>query len=277
MITRLLSVRDGAARRLNRLAIPNSLVPTKFGYEAMGVQLSLATSGKRIPKETLLRMAEAGANAVECMHLLHESGSNLVLEVLRGHEFTEWGHYPPDDVYDPDSHAQYYFHAHPPDDRDDSDYGHFHTFLRPKGMPPGIRPAPMPGFEPPAGENDALSHLIAISMDPAGMPVRLFTTNRWVTGEVWYGAADVIAMLDRFRIDHSRPSSPLNQWLAAMFVLFRPQMEQLLIERDLAIERWRSQHRNVEVFEDRRLEITSSIGVSLYKQLEWLDRELETA
>ena len=31
--------------------------------------------------------------------------------------------------------------------------------------------------------NDKLSHLIAISMNQAGFPTRLFTTNRWITAD----------------------------------------------------------------------------------------------
>ena len=45
-------------------------------------------------------------------------------------------------------------------------------------MPAGILPAPLPGLELPKGDNDALSHIIGISMDPQGVPIRLFATNR---------------------------------------------------------------------------------------------------
>lgn len=217
------------------------------------------------------RMADAALEAVDCMRVLAKSGSNLVAEVLRQDEFIEWSHYPADDVYDPDTHAQYYFHAHPPGDRQWADYGHFHTFLRSKGMPPGVQPAPAL-IDPPAtdGDSDPICHLIAISMTREGLPERLFTTNRWVTGETWYRAADIVTMLDRFVVDLSRPSWPLNRWLTAMLVLFRPQIEQLLLERDRQIERWKLQHPEVDVFEDRDLEITSSVAISIEDQIRYL-------
>jgi len=184
-------------------------------------------------------MANAGVKAVACISDLHARRSNLVVEVLRGSgDFTEWEHYPPDDVRDPKSGAQYYFHAHPPDERDHPDYGHFHLFMRSKGVPPGIRPGEMSDFVSPASGNDAPSHLIAISMTPAGLPERLFTTNRWVTAETWYRAADLMSMLDRFVIDLDHPSRSLNDWLTAMVVLFRPQIEQLLMERDRVTLQW---------------------------------------
>jgi hypothetical protein len=128
-----------------------------------------------------------------------------------------------------------------------------------------------------AADNNALSHLIAISMSPMGMPERLFTTNRWVTGETWYRAAHVIAVLDRFIIDLDHPSRLVNEWLSAMFVLFRPKIEELLIERDRVILQWQSDHIDTDAFEDRRLEIVSSVEISLYSQIEWLDRQLDSS
>lgn len=229
-----------------------------------------------LPRERLLRMAEAGNMTVECMSALHRNGSNLVLEVIKGQgEFTEWQHYPLDDVNDSESHAQYYFHAHPPDDRVDPDYGHFHTFMRRQGMPSGISPAPVPDFKASSVEHDHVCHLIGISMSRTGLPERLFTTNRWVTDETWYRAADVIAMLDRFAIKTWSSSRLLNQWLTAMFVLYRPQIEQSLIARDRVIEVWQSMHPDQNVFEDRRLEVTSKVDICLQTQLEVLDQLLD--
>src|SRR3546814_19755031 len=67
--------------------------------------------------------------------------------------------------------------AHAADQRVDGEHGHCHTFVRPKGMPPGVRPAPLPGFAAPADPNDALSHLVAIAMTPGGLPFRLFRSE----------------------------------------------------------------------------------------------------
>lgn len=122
--------------------------------------------------------------------------------------------------------------------------------------------------------DQGMSHLVAISMTPSGMPERLFTTNRWVTAETRYPATDVIAMLNGFVIGGDHPSRLLNRWLTAMFILFRPQIEYLLIERDRIIERWRARNPEDDVFEDRRLEITSSIYISLGQHVEWLDHQL---
>jgi len=198
----------------------------------------------------------------------------------------DWVHYPAGDVYDPETHAQYFYHAHAAGERTAGEHGHFHTFLRPRGMLPGTRPLLMPELAiadapaaplgpavPPApqpnqgADNDELSHLVAIAMDASGEPRRLFTTNRWVTGETWYAGADVIAMLDRFVVDLARPSWPLNRWISALFRLFRPQMAELLRARDEAIMSWRRRHRGkVHVLEDRRLEVLSAVAIGVEEQ-----------
>jgi hypothetical protein len=78
-------------------------------------------------------------------------------------------------------------------------------------------------------------------------------------------------MLDSFVIDADQPSRLLNRWLTATFVLFRPQIERLLIARDRAVEAWRLRHPGSDVFEDRGLEITSSIDISLAEHIAWID------
>jgi Domain of unknown function (DUF6969) len=238
----------------------------------------------RLSRAELEVMAAAGREVLDCQRVLAKAGDTVLSDLLRDSASVDaWSHYPEGDVYDPETHAQYFYHAHPQAQRAAREHGHFHTFLRPRGMPSGIRPLMMPELAiadapaapaepavPPAPQpnqgtdNDELSHLVAISMDAAGAPIRLFTTNRWVTGETWYAAADVVVMLDRFVVDLARPSWPLNRWLTAMFRLFRPQIVALLRARDETVMAWRRRHRGkVHVFEDRRLEVTSSIDIDL--------------
>ncbi len=69
---------------------------------------------------------------------------------------------------------------------------------------------------------------IGISTDATGRPIRLFTTNRWVTGEIWHDADSVIGMLERFDITVAAPARELNRWLSALLRLFRPQIVELV-------------------------------------------------
>jgi hypothetical protein len=221
-----------------------------------------------LPTAELERLAEAGHEVVEARRVLAKTGDNIVGELLRGHEtFFEWDHYPPGDVYDRETHGQYYYHAHPAAERFENENGHFHTFLRPRGMPAGMSPAPVLGYKPLKDPDDALSHLIAIAMNPAGLPFRLFTVNRWVTGEVWYKADDVARMLDIFDIDHAQPSWPVNRWITGMVRLFKPQILELLQARDRAVNAWAKRDGIKDVYEDRALEVTGYMGISVEDQV----------
>lgn len=213
----------------------------------------------------LRAMLGAADEVLECYRVLPKAGLNLIGEVLRGQgEFVEMNHYPDDDVFDGETQSQYYYHAHR---GMAGEHGHFHTFVRAPGMPVGMRPIDHKGSEPWPSGADALSHLIGISMDAYGFPIGLFTTNRWVTNEAWYSAADATRMLERFRIDHAAPSWPVNRWISAMFVLFRPQMAALLERRDVAIADWAAGHPGADVFEDRELEITSQTSISVEERI----------
>ncbi len=230
----------------------------------------------QLPREQLESMAAAGEEALEVHRVLAKTGDNVVGELLRGHgTFYEWDHYPPGDVYDAETHSQYYYHAHAADQRFEGEHGHFHTFLRPKGMPEGVEPAAVDDYRPPEDPNDALSHLIAIAMDKQGLPFRLFTVNRWVTAETWYRAVDVERMLERFAVGHARPSWPTNRWITAMLHLFRPQIIELLRARDRSIEVWRRKHPERNVFEDRELEVTSYADISLEDQVRAVTEALQ--
>jgi len=253
----------------------------------------------RLSRAALETMEAQGRELLDGQRALAASGSSVLDAVLDGAQTVyEWQHYPSGDVYDPSSHAQYFYHAHPPGERKPPargaagdgqvEHGHFHTFLRARGMPPGVRPLVMPELaiadnpaapkaplEPSAPQNaegeeaDPWCHLVAIAMDAAGKPLRFFTTNRWVTGETWYPATDVAAMLDRFVIAPAPPAPQVNRWVTAMIGLYKPQLAELVAKRDAAVMDWRRRRRaKVHVFEDRRLEITSALEIDLERQIE---------
>lgn len=230
--------------------------PLDFNLQASLAQLS---------RERLASMAEAGAAIEESYRVLAKAGANIVGQCL-AHQgaFYELDHYPKGDVYDPEFHAQYYYHAHRPES---GEHGHFHTFLRAQGMQSGVNPVLYRGkAKRPLGK-DALAHFIAISMNRPGFPIALFTTNRWVTDETFYGADDVIGMIDRFKVDHTFPCLAVNRWITAMLRLFRPQIEALIRARDETIRAWSAAHPERDVYEDRELEITSIVGIDVPDQI----------
>ena len=138
--------------------------------------------------------------------------------------------------------------------------------MRKKGIPPQIQPALIDTSQRPEGsKDDDICHLIGISMDKYGKPVSLFTTNRWVTGETWYAAADVIQLIDYFNIDHSFPSWPVNLWLSSMVRVYRDEIMALIHERDQNITAWQTAYPEKNPYEDRLLEVTSSFMLSSHK------------
>jgi hypothetical protein len=239
----------------------------------------------RVSWAEIERMTLAATVIGECRCDLSVRNRTIVSEVLGGNPaISEWRHYPDGEAYDPRSHAQYFYHSHPEGGRPVGEHGHFHTFLRAEGMPAGAVPLLLPEFAvadvptlapqaPPLkrGAREEVSHIVAIAVGACGEPIRLFTTNRWVTGETWYCADDVIRMLDRFTITEAEPSETLNRWIVAILQLFRPQIAALLRERDQTVMAWR-RRRRTHVFEDPSLEITSSLDVNLDAQLAFVDR-----
>ena len=227
--------------------------------------------------------ASAAAIIGECRAELAARGSSIVREATgSAGPIVDWRHYPEGEVYDPATHAQYFYHRHPDGDRAPGEHGHFHLFLRADGIPRGITPLLLPEIAvanvavPPQaaplkhGGRDEVCHLAAIAVDERGAPVRLFTSNRWVTGETWYPAQDVIGMLDRFHIEDGTPPVAANRWLGAILRLYRPQIAALLRSRDESVMAWR-RRRRTHVFEDPRLEITSSLEVELDAQFAFVD------
>jgi Domain of unknown function (DUF6969) len=228
------------------------------------------------------REGAAAAALRRCRAALAERGSNALREATGGDPAAAWRHYPAGEVYDPASHAQYFFHRHAEEDRPrraaPAEHGHFHLFLGGDGMPAGIAPlllpelaianapAPPPSAPLRRGTRAELCHLLAIAIDARGEPVRLFTTNRWVTGETWYAADDVIRMLDCFRLPSQHPPSLLDRWLTALVQLFQPEIAALLQRRDKTITEWRWRRRG-NVYEDTRLEVISSLDIDLDARL----------
>jgi hypothetical protein len=239
--------------------------------------------GLRVSLAELDRMSSAAAAIRECRQELADRNTELLDEIAPG-GVCDWQRYPEGEAYDPKSHAQYFFHAHAGSSQPARERGHFHTFLRADGIPEGLAPlllpelavadvAPPPPQAAPLkrGMRDEVSHLIAIAIDARGEPIRLFTTNRWVTGETWYCAEDAIRMLDRFVIAGAEPSELLNRWISAVIQLFRPQIAALLRARDETAMGWR-RRRRTNVFEDPRLEVTSTLDIVLDAQLAFVER-----
>jgi hypothetical protein len=198
----------------------------------MGVKLS------SLPRAEVEAMLAAGKEVRSCYRELKRTGDTLLSELLRGQgPFCDWTHYPAGDVVDDVTGAIYYYHAHPSADGPCAQ-GHFHTFM---------------------GTGKTMTHLVAIAIDARGAPTRLFTTNRWVTGEAWRSGEEVVRMLERFAIVRATPSWPVNRWIGAMIRLFRPHIAALIARRDSVV----AAHGGETALEDRAIEVTSALDIDV--------------
>ena len=195
-------------------------------------------------------LAAAARRVQEVEADLAARGGNVVARLLAEADgFYEWDHYPSGDAYDAGSESQYFYHAHAADQRFPGEHGHFHAFVRPFGLshllPDGEAPPP-----------DALTHMIAVSIDVNGAATRLFTTNRWVTAERWYRAATAVRLLPHFEMTGEVPAPEVNGWLTALLRLYRADIAALMTARDSRLAAGSGKVSD-RALDDRTLEVTS--------------------
>lgn len=173
-----------------------------------------------------------------------QSGRSLVHAALSGASPCVQGvHYPKNDVVDVVNGTRMYYHAHGSRRQPAQEHGHFHVFKHADGAVD-------------------FTHLVGISLNAMGEPIRLFTTNRWVTAERWRDADQVQADLDSFEIRTRGRLAPVARWVTAMVRVYRPQIAQLLRRRDaLMLEK---SHRLGwdALWEDRRLDVVTQCPIS---------------
>jgi uncharacterized protein DUF6969 len=211
-------------------------------------------------KRELDSFNRAAETIVSCQQQAAESNNNIISKLLAGKKFNQWDHYPKGDAYDPKTMSLYYYHAHNPEDRaeDKGEHGHFHVFIDSDTTPEGKK----------LDKDETVDHhIIGISMDFYGIPYKLFTTNRWVTNECICPAPRLTKLLENFSVNNQTTDVLVNKWITNMILLFRPQIIHLLTERDKVIDSWKKKYPEKDIFEDRKLEIVSSIDISLEQQV----------
>lgn len=207
------------------------------------------------------RSLQDGRASVQAFATVTEASGSLLQEWIGGREVREFEHYPSDDVIDPRSGSQFYYHSHRDGDRE---HGHLHLFWHatasgrrrylPSGRARWTRTAP--------------THLFAISLDARGLPVGLFTVNRWVTDGHWFDAATTMRCVDRFDLDSVPGHEGSCRWLTRFVRLYRPVVQRLLVQRDARLARRRDP---TGALDDRRLEVLSATGIDWAADLDALE------
>jgi hypothetical protein len=144
-----------------------------------------------------------------------KSGRTLNEAALCGaRDFIEWQHYPNNDLADKHSGYEFYYHAHSADEMPKGEHGHFHVIKR---------------------HAKSFHHLVGIALDQKGLPVRLFTTNQWVTGEEMADSNLVMQSVGGFQMNITGRMAPVSKWIGALMQLFQSEIKELIKERDQEI------------------------------------------
>lgn len=183
-----------------------------------------------------------------------QAGTSLAQAALAGAKTcVELQHYPAKDVFDKVTGNRFYYHAHTSHRSSLEEHGHFHLFHYRQN-----------------GQNEDFFHVIGLSIDAYGSPLRWFTTNRWVTGEHLRQANQIEKILLDFRIHARGRLSPIAAWLSAMVRLFSSDIAKILYARDAILKQRFTHSRRAIVLEDRALDIVSECSISLPLRIQQL-------
>ncbi len=240
-------------------------MPQAQGFRADRAHLSfppvrLAASLRTLDRARRKRARRAAEALIDCLHgFVHAGQAPLAAAIGDAGAPRVWQHYRPDAAAldaGPDA-LHYYYHSHVSPGVAAGEHGHFHLFAR-------------LGSDAAAGAS--YTHLVGIGVDARGMPCRLFTTNRWVTGETWLPADRVLALAEQIAAAPAAANDPVDRWLRAQLGVFAPQITQLLRHRDRRITARRRGGRRPGLLDDRRMQVISQCRVSVATQLAALDQ-----
>jgi len=194
-----------------------------------------------------LNPGEAAEAVYQCLLEMGEAGSNPVLELIPPDtSVVEQRHYPDPWLAFAGAPLRAYYHCHPQPTRIVGEHGHFHLFLE--------------------AEAGGWTHLGALSMDPQGQPRALFSTNRWVTDELWLSSAELGKLVF--------PSLPLDElsrvetWLMAMLHLLRPHFVALWEARDRRLTTIKASSAVEDILENREYYVLAQRPVDLLSAMQ---------
>jgi hypothetical protein len=165
-------------------------------------------------------------------------------------QFIAWQHYPKKDYSDSSTGYEFYYHAHERSEMPASEHGHFHIFRRELEHP------------------EKFIHLIGIALDTKGLPVRLFTTNQWVTGESMADAKTVQRFITELTIRPKGRIAPISKWIRAMLTLYAVEIASLVDQRDLIIAGQTDSGIKKSIFlEDRSHHCLTTCQINLIEKL----------
>ena len=195
---------------------------------------------------------DARESLAACILDMAEAKTNPVLEILDlSKPLVENKKYPHDLLHFNQQGWRAYYHCHPAsragNHRFEGEHGHFHIFIRTQMSP------------------EIWSHLAALAIDNMGQPLGWFTVNHWVTGETWINAPALIQHLTK--IPYDMQNTLVECWLLSLLNLSSKDVAAILTERDMVLEKKKSEHDGLDVKQDKELYLLSEIPVNINKLL----------
>lgn len=176
-----------------------------------------------------------------------QAGTSIAQAALAGaSRCVEHQHYPAKDVHDVATGNRFYYHAHDAHRLSPKEHGHFHLFHYGQ-----------------SGKSEDFFHIVGLSIDAYGSPLRWFTTNRWVTGERLRQARQVVKILPYFQVNTQGRLAPVAAWLSAMVRLFSSDIAKILYARDTLFQQRLASAKRAAVLEDHTFDIVSECRISL--------------
>jgi len=220
-----------------------------------------------VSSEQFLRMTNGAKQALTVQLGLAEAGKSIVSELLATKEehFSEWDHLPKPDIYDESTGFQYYYHAHAASEREENEHGHFHVFVNlKKRLPEVVR-------KDYGDKKRCLAHLLAISVDGQGIPLRLFTTNEWVSDDQFVPATTLLPFVEQFEITDDSRLPEVTAWVNGVMATVLLQARYLIEQRDLQLRNWANGALQ-EVLQNKEYEIPSSLPFNLFSHAQEIEK-----
>jgi hypothetical protein len=186
---------------------------------------------------------------------------SLIQSWVRGAAVTALDHYPKGDVIDRSNGSQLFYHCHR---EGDVEHGHVHLFCH--ATRSGRR-----RYLSQQSARTAPSHLLALGLDARGLPISLFTVNRWVTDGHWFDAPTTLRLLQRFKMQRVKNHARSCDWVSGFVRMYEPLIEKLLHKRDQRLARAGPLE---EALDNQRIEILSSIELDWAADLARLEHEM---
>lgn len=219
-------------------------------------------------KKQYLRYA---AQVLEAQNKMTTTDGQNILHYLldKKSNYIKMEHHPKGDRMDLSTGAQYFYHCHR-ENFESQEHGHFHCFMRYDQIPKRIKPKALSDWD--VYIDNPMTHLIAIAMNQYGAPIRLFTVNRWVSGEVWFDAEHTPYFLKKYKMNAASDGywTVLDKWVEGMMSLFTPQIIWLQKQRDLTMQTYQQNFVNDNIYLNEDIEEISELRIDLKTQIEWI-------